>query len=65
MTKRYFLTAANQSNKVAVIDSKEQKLAALIDVDKIPHPGRGANFTDAKYGPVWVTSATGQREESR
>jgi nitrite reductase (NO-forming)/hydroxylamine reductase len=36
-----------------------QKLTALIDVDKIPHPGRGANFTDVKYGPVWVTSALG------
>jgi nitrite reductase (NO-forming) / hydroxylamine reductase len=59
VTKRYFLTAANQSNKVAVIDSKEQKLTALIDVDKIPHPGRGANFTDVQYGPVWVTSALG------
>jgi nitrite reductase (NO-forming) / hydroxylamine reductase len=59
VTKRYFLTAANQSNKVAVIDSKEQKLTALVDVEKIPHPGRGANFTDAKYGPVWVTSALG------
>jgi nitrite reductase (NO-forming) / hydroxylamine reductase len=59
VTKRYFLTAANQSNKIAVIDSKEQKLTALIDVEKIPHPGRGANFTDAKYGPVWVTSALG------
>jgi nitrite reductase (NO-forming)/hydroxylamine reductase len=58
-TKRYFLTAANQSDKIAVIDSKEQKLAALIDVDKIPHPGRGANFVDPKYGPVWATSALG------
>ncbi len=62
VTKRYFLTAANQSNKIAVIDSKEQKLTALIDVDKIPHPGRGANFTDAKYGPVWVTSALGNEK---
>jgi nitrite reductase (NO-forming) / hydroxylamine reductase len=59
VTKRYFLTAANQSNKVAVIDSKDQKLTALIDVDKIPHPGRGANFKDVQYGPVWVTSALG------
>jgi nitrite reductase (NO-forming)/hydroxylamine reductase len=59
VTKRYFLTAANQSNKIAVIDSKEQKLTAMVDVEKIPHPGRGANFTDAKYGPVWVTSALG------
>ncbi|MFW2403993.1 MAG: cytochrome D1 domain-containing protein [Gammaproteobacteria bacterium] len=58
-TKRYFLTAANKSDKVAVIDSKERKLAALVDVEKIPHPGRGANFKHPKYGPVWVTSALG------
>jgi nitrite reductase (NO-forming)/hydroxylamine reductase len=58
-TQRYFLTAANQSNKIAVIDSKEDKLAALVDVTKIPHPGRGANLKDPKYGPVWVTSALG------
>jgi nitrite reductase (NO-forming)/hydroxylamine reductase len=62
VTKRYFLTAANQSNKVAVIDSRDQKLVALVDVDKIPHPGRGANFTDAQYGPVWVTSALGNEK---
>jgi len=61
-TKRYFLTAANQSNKVAVIDSKDRKLAALVDVTKIPHPGRGANFVDPKYGPVWATSALGSPE---
>ena len=59
ISKRYFLTAANQSNKIAVIDSRERKLSALIDVEKIPHPGRGANFIDPKYGPVWVTSALG------
>jgi len=28
---RYFMTAANNSNKVAVIDSKERKLTALVD----------------------------------
>jgi nitrite reductase (NO-forming)/hydroxylamine reductase len=59
ITKRYFLTAANKSDKVAVVDSKERKLVALVDVDKIPHPGRGANFMHPKYGPVWVTSALG------
>jgi nitrite reductase (NO-forming)/hydroxylamine reductase len=59
ITKRYFMTAANQSDKIAVVDSKEQKLTALVDVDKIPHPGRGANLTDPKFGPVWVTSALG------
>ncbi|RMG42331.1 MAG: nitrite reductase [Candidatus Dadabacteria bacterium] len=58
-TKRYFLTAANKSNKIAVVDSKERKLVALTDVSKIPHPGRGANFIHKKYGPVWATSALG------
>ena len=58
-SKRYFLTAANQSNKIAVVDSKERKLTALVDVEKIPHPGRGANIVDPEYGPVWVTSALG------
>ena len=58
-SKRYFLTAANQSNKIAVVDSKDRALEALIDVEKIPHPGRGANFVDPEYGPVWVTSALG------
>jgi nitrite reductase (NO-forming) / hydroxylamine reductase len=58
-TKRYFLTAANKSNKIAVIDSREDKLTALVEVGKIPHPGRGANFVDKKYGPVWATSHLG------
>jgi nitrite reductase (NO-forming)/hydroxylamine reductase len=58
-THRYFLTAANKSNKVAVIDSKDRKLTAMVDVEKIPHPGRGANFVDPKFGPVWVTSGLG------
>jgi len=58
-TQRYFLTAANQSNKVAVVDSKERKVVALVDAEKVPHPGRGANIKDPKYGPVWVTSGLG------
>jgi nitrite reductase (NO-forming)/hydroxylamine reductase len=58
-TKRYFLTAANKSDKIAVVDSKEGKLTALVDVTKIPHPGRGANVKDPKLGPMWVTSALG------
>ena len=60
-TKRYFLTAANKSNKIAVVDSREDKLAALIDVGKIPHPGRGANFDHPKFGPVWATSHLGDQ----
>jgi nitrite reductase (NO-forming)/hydroxylamine reductase len=58
-TKRYFMDAANASNKIAVIDIKENKLAATIDVGKVPHPGRGANFIDPKFGPVWATSHLG------
>ena len=56
---RYFLTAANKSNTVVVVDSKERRLAAKVPVDEIPHPGRGANFTHREFGPVWVTSALG------
>jgi nitrite reductase (NO-forming) / hydroxylamine reductase len=58
-TKRYFMVAANQSNKIAVVDAKEDKLVALVDVSKIPHPGRGANFTHPKFGPVWSTGHLG------
>ena len=58
-THRYFLTAANKSNKIAVIDSKERKLVALVDATEIPHPGRGANFVHPEFGPVWSTSALG------
>ncbi len=58
-TKRYFLVAANASNKIAVVDTKEGKLAALVDVKKLPHPGRGANFKHPKFGPVWATGHLG------
>ncbi len=58
-TGRYFLVAANASNKIAVVDTKEDKMAAIVDVGKIPHPGRGANFIHPKFGPVWATSDLG------
>jgi nitrite reductase (NO-forming)/hydroxylamine reductase len=61
-SKRYFLVAANQSNKIAVVDTKEGKLAKLVDVDKIPHPGRGANFVHPKFGPVWATGHLGSEK---
>jgi nitrite reductase (NO-forming)/hydroxylamine reductase len=61
-TKRYFMTAANKSNKVAVVDSKDRAMEALVDVKEIPHPGRGANLNTKAYGPVWVTSALGSDE---
>lgn len=56
---RYFLVAANARNKVAVVDTKENKLVALIETGTKPHPGRGANFVHPKFGPVWATSHLG------
>ena len=63
-SKRYFMVAANNSNKIAAVDLKEGKLAKLIDVGKIPHPGRGANFNHPKYGPVWATGHLGDESIS-
>jgi nitrite reductase (NO-forming)/hydroxylamine reductase len=63
-TGRYFMVAANASNKVAVVDTKEDKLAGLVDVGKIPHPGRGANFVHPKFGPVWATGHLGDETVS-
>lgn len=59
-SKRYFLVAANQSNKIAVVDALEGKLAALVDTPAVPHPGRGANWIDPEFGPVWSTSHLGE-----
>lgn len=58
-SKRYFMIAANNSNKVAAIDAKDGKLAGIADVGKVPHPGRGANFVHPKFGPVWATGHLG------
>ena len=59
-TQRYFMVAANQANKVAVIDALEGELVALVDTPAIPHPGRGANWIDPEFGPVWTTSHLGE-----
>lgn len=58
-TGRYFLVAANASNKVAVVDTKDGKLAGLVETGTTPHPGRGANFVHPEFGPVWATSHLG------
>ena len=49
-----------ETDRVAVVDTKENKLVALIDSGGVkPHPGRGANLMHPKFGPVWVTSHLG------
>lgn len=58
-TRRYFLVAANQANKIVVVDAQEDKVAAIIDVETTPHPGRGANWIDPEFGPVWSTAHLG------
>ena len=58
-TGRYFQIAANASNKMVVVDTKTRKKEALIDVDKLPHPGPGANWNDPKCGPVGGTTHLG------
>ena len=57
---RYFLVAANNANKIVVLDVQEERVAAIVETQKIPHPGRGANWIDPLYGPVWSTSHLGE-----
>ncbi|GAA6170411.1 nitrite reductase [Colwellia sp. KU-HH00111] len=56
---RYFQIAANASNKMVVVDTKDGKLEKMIDVDSLPHPGPGANWIDEKCGPVGGTTHLG------
>lgn len=59
-THRYFLVAANARGKIAVVDTKESELTALVETGgQTPHPGRGANFLHPELGPVWATSHLG------
>ncbi len=58
-TGRYFQIAANASDKMVVVDTETQKLEAMIDTDKKPHPGPGANWMDEKCGPVGGTTHLG------
>ena len=53
MSKRYFV-AANASNKIARSTPRKAS-SPRWSTPKIPHPGRGANFTHPKFGPVWAT----------
>jgi nitrite reductase (NO-forming)/hydroxylamine reductase len=59
ITHRYFMSAANKSNIISVVDSKTSKLVANVKVGTIPHPGRGANLNIPGVGPVWATSHLG------
>lgn len=58
-TGEYFLTAANASNKMVVVDINTQSFVTSFDVGNVPHPGRGANWVDPVYGPVNATPHIG------
>ncbi len=58
-TGRYFQIAANASNQMVVVDTQTRKHEATIDVDKLPHPGPGANWIDPRCGPVGGTTHLG------
>lgn len=59
---RYFVVAANEMAKLVVIDADQGSLASIIDVAPLPHPGRGANWVDPEYGPVWATGHLGSNK---
>jgi len=64
-TGRYVLVAANARDRVAIVDTKEGRLVAVVNTNgKTPHPGRGANLNHPKFGPVWVTSHLGDETVS-
>lgn len=63
-TGRYFQIAANASNQMVVVDTKKRKLEKIINTASKPHPGPGANWIDAKCGPVGGTTHLGEGKVS-
>src|SRR5690606_663215 len=63
VTKKYFLVAANASNKIVVIDVPNKKLVTMIETGIKPHSGRGTNIKN-KLGNLWVTSHLGENKIS-
>lgn len=63
-TGRYFLVAANASNKMVAVDMQTQTMAASFTTGGTPHPGRGANWFDPVYGWVNATPHIGEPKVS-
>jgi nitrite reductase (NO-forming)/hydroxylamine reductase len=59
-TKRYLLIAANMRDQMVVVDTKEKKFVTKFETGVKPHPGRGANWVDPKFGPVSATTHLGE-----
>ncbi|MCB0874259.1 MAG: c-type cytochrome [Actinobacteria bacterium] len=59
-TGRYFAIAANDRNQIVVVDLEKGERVARIDTGIKPHPGRGANWKDPKFGWVMATTHIGE-----
>lgn len=59
-TGRYFMLAANASNKMVVVDVETQSFVTSFFTGLVPHPGRGVNWLDPAYGWVNATSHIGE-----
>jgi nitrite reductase (NO-forming) / hydroxylamine reductase len=57
---RYFMIAANMSNKMVFTDTIERKLVSILETGIRPHPGPGANWIDPECGPVAGTVHLGE-----
>lgn len=57
---RYFMVAANMRNQMVVVDTKEKKMVTKFETGIKPHPGRGANWEDPKFGAVNGTTHIGE-----
>jgi len=63
-TKRYFMTAANASNKMVIVDTATRSFVTSFTTGNRPHPGRGANWLDPVYGWVNATPHLGENKVS-
>lgn len=63
-TGKYFMVAANSSNKMVVIDVDTPAFVTSFTTGTRPHPGRGANWIDPVYGWVNATQHIGEPKVS-
>jgi nitrite reductase (NO-forming)/hydroxylamine reductase len=59
-TGRYFMLAANASNKMVVVDMETRSFVTSFYTGLVPHPGRGVNWLDPVYGWVNATPHIGE-----
>ena len=58
-TGNFFMTAANASETMVIVDTTDNTLEAMFRTGARPHPGRGANWTHPQFGLVNATTHIG------